>query len=136
MGLVVTVMDVTWVQRDINLHVISKTDWVDREVACRGVLLPCHELVIRLVWVTENVYCVCMFECITSSVAAGVKVAQAVNSTHSSIPSHFLSKSFIFLFFFFSDLVLHWFALLICIGSWHPHTSHKQPPNTHTHPLK
>lgn len=41
-------------------------------------------------------------ECKTGSVAAGVKVAQAVNSTHSLILPHFLSHSFIFFSFFFS----------------------------------
>lgn len=79
------------------------------------------------VWARECALylCVCVFECKTSSVAAGVKVAQAVNSTHSRILS--LTSSPTHFFFFFSDLVLHCCTLLICICSWHPCTSHKQP---------
>lgn len=46
----------------------------------------------------------CVAECGTGSVAAGVKVAWAVNSL---IPSHFLSRSFIFPFLWFGFTRLH-----------------------------
>lgn len=104
-------MDVTRGQRDINLHVISKTviEWIQKWHA-----VACCFRVMRL----SSGVCIsthaCVSECKTSSVAAGVKVAQAVNSTHSFILSHFLSHSF---FFFSSDLVLHCCTLLICICS-------------------
>lgn len=70
--------------------------------------VACHEIVVLCVCV--YVYCmcanVCVFECKTSSVAAGVKVAQAVNSTHSLILSPFRSHSFLFLFPWFGFTLL------------------------------
>lgn len=55
---------------------------------------------------------VCVFECKTSSVAAGVKVAQAVNTTHSLILSHFLSPSFSLIWFLHCCNTTHLHLLL------------------------
>lgn len=110
---VVNVMDVTQGQRDINLHVISKIviEWIQKWHAvvccCRVTSLSSGVCVLARVCVCDTerecaLYarvCVCVYRSVkTSSVAAGVKVAEAVNSTHSLILSHFLSHSFIFLF--------------------------------------
>lgn len=106
---VVNVMDVTQGQRDINLHVISKIviEWIQKWHAvvccCRVASLSSGVCVLACVCDTERecaLYArVCVYLSVkTSSVAAGVKVAEAVNSTHSLILSHFLSHSFIFLF--------------------------------------
>lgn len=65
--------------------------------------------------------------------AAGVKVAQAVNSTHSLIPSHFLSHSVLLFFLLPSDLVfkrLHPPHLHLLLT---PFASHKQPPPSLMH---
>lgn len=85
-------MDVTRGQRDINLHVISGAviEWMQKWRA-----VACCCCVTRLSSGVRIRARACVSECGAGSVAAGVKVAQAVNSL---IPSHFLSRSFIFPF--------------------------------------
>lgn len=75
----VRVMDVTRGQRDINLHVISGAviEWMQKWRA-----VACCCCVTRL----SSGVCIRARACGTGSVAAGVKVARAVNSLILSLP--------------------------------------------------